>query len=184
MPKLNYGCGEATLEGYINVDTEKNKQVTPDVIADIKKSNLPFENEHFDEVVFMHCIEHIEKFWWPKFFEEFRRVLKKDGRLIMGYPEFEVCAKYFIENHKGGRDFWRKTLYGRQQWPGDYHVVPMRTEEVVVILSHYGFYDIKYGPEAEDEWNTFLVCKRGEMTLSIKELYRKEIVKIGEKQES
>jgi len=179
MPKLNYGCGESNLEGYINVDIIENELVKPDKVADIKKGPLPFDDGYFEEILFLHCIEHIEIPYWPYIFGEFQRLLQRGGRLVISWPEFEVCAKYFIENHKGHRDFWRHTLYGRQLYPGDYHLVPMRTDEVVLMLSRFGFYDIKYQPEEGEEWNTFLIAHNGEKRLSVKELYKQELAKIG-----
>ena len=171
--KLNIGCGENYLEGCVNIDTELT--IKCDTIADIKKGRLPFEDTSFETVIAMHVLEHIEIPYWPHFFEEVRRVLKKDGQLILAYPEFEICAKYFIENYKGGREFWRYTLYGRQQYPGDYHVVPMRTAEVISHLTSWGFADIKSCIEDNEEWSTFLQAKKGQALLTRPELYRKEL---------
>jgi len=173
--KLNYGCGEQPLEGYTNVDSVQNKITKPDLIADIKLGSLPFDNETFEEICALHCIEHIERGWWPRVFQEFHRILQPNGLLILAYPEFERCAHNFITNYKGARDFWRMTLYGRQDHPGDYHVVPMRTEEIISILNDFGFYDVQYGPEVDEDWSTFLTCKRGKKPVNREELYKKEM---------
>src|SRR6185436_18166651 len=102
--KLNYGCGEQPLEGYTNVDSVQNKITKPDLIADIKLGSLPFDNETFEEICALHCIEHIERGWWPRVFQEFHRILQPNGLLILAYPEFERCAHNFITNYKGARD--------------------------------------------------------------------------------
>lgn len=158
--KINYGCGESPLEGFINIDTEQNDLTKPDIVCDIKRSTLPFKDEEVEVICALHVLEHIEMGHWQRVFLEFHRVLMPNGQLILAYPEFEICAKYFIENHKGARDFWRRTLYGRQHYPGDYHVVPMRTPEVITNLKEYGFANIKYGPEVDEEWSTFLSCNK------------------------
>lgn len=175
MPKLNYGCGETLLEDYINIDTQTNAIVKPDKVCDIKLGKLPYEDEYFEEVMALHVIEHIEKFHWQKIFTEFYRVLKTDGDLILAYPEFERCAHNFITNFRGQREFWEQTLYGRQSHPGDYHVCAMRTDEVVAQLQCYGFYDVRYGEEVQEEWSTFLICKKGAPGLTTEALYKKEI---------
>lgn len=175
MPKLNYGCGEMHLDGYINVDAFKNELTKPDVVCDLKTSILPFGNDYFEEVCALHVLEHVERGYWQMFFEEFYRVLVPDGTLMIAYPEFERCAKNFIENYKGNRDFWRMTLYGRQSHPGDYHIVPMRTEEIIQNLNAYGFKDIKYGEEAQEEWSTFLICKKGERLKTRVDLLKSEV---------
>jgi hypothetical protein len=47
--KLNLGCGDKILEGYVNVDMSDNySKKKPDVEADVRA--LPFENEYADEV--------------------------------------------------------------------------------------------------------------------------------------
>jgi predicted SAM-dependent methyltransferase len=173
--KLNYGCGETKLPDCINVDVDAKGTVKPDVVCDIRKGNLPFEKDHFSTVYAMHVIEHIEQKYWPALFDEFRRVLEPEGKLILAYPEFEICAKYFIENYMGARDYWRMTLFGRQSWPGDYHVVPMRTPEVINYLRSYGFVDIKHTSEHEEGWSTFIACSKGINPPTRVELYKKEV---------
>src|SRR5438552_548245 len=118
--KINFGSGESKLEGFVNIDSEIITR--PDVVHDIRKNQLPFAKDSIDEIWFHHCVEHIELFNWSNVFTEFYRVLKMNGLLFMSYPEFEICSKYYLENYKGQRDFWRNCLYGRQLYPGDYHV--------------------------------------------------------------
>lgn len=179
MPKLNYGCGEEPLEGFVNVDCIKNDMTKPDVVCDLRKSNLPFKEDTFEMITFLHCIEHIERFHWDRVLIDFRRVLKDNGQLVIAYPEFEVCAKNFLENYKGARTYWRATLYGRQHHEGDFHVNPMRTPEVIEVLKLHGFKDIKYTPEPEFAWNTFLTCNKGNLPKNREDLYRKEVFGIN-----
>src|SRR5439155_16402597 len=138
LVKINYGAGELNLPGFINIDIEVSKEVKPDLIADLRKCPLPFKDDSVECIYMIHAIEHIEIKYWPRFFVEFYRVLLQDGHLVFAYPEFEICAQKFIENHKGMRDFWRAALYGRQLYPGDYHVVPMISSDLAESLKSYG----------------------------------------------
>jgi len=170
--RLNIGSGEAKLPDSINVDLESS--TNPDIICDIRNQRLPFEDEIFDEVYCIHNIEHVETQFWAHVITEFRRVLKQDGLLVFMYPEFEVCAKYFVENHLGMRDFWRACLYGRQLYPGDYHVTGMISSELANHLKHAGFVNVKWGPE--DEQPQYSVMKATKGILVNKELLlRREI---------
>lgn len=171
--KLNYGCGEAKLEGFINIDS--SELVKPDIICDIKKGNLPFKDEEIELIHCIHNLEHIELPFWPQLFSEFWRVLIPEGKLILAYPEFERCAINFIENSHGRRDWWRATLYGRQLYPGDYHVVPMITSEVIDALHCFGFNNIKAVPEPLEPYNTCLIAFKGQKALSREDVIRKEI---------
>ena len=58
--KLNLGCGDKILPGYINVDVmESRRGLKPDVICDLHQLT-PFENDSADEILSVHVIEH---FW-------------------------------------------------------------------------------------------------------------------------
>lgn len=171
--KINYGAGETKLKGYINIDIEES--VKPDLLLDIRKQPFPYENDSVDEITCIHNIEHIEYKYHETIFTEFHRVLKKDGRLFLAYPEFEICSKYFLENHKGLKDFWRATLYGRQLYPGDYHVTPMITRDLIWMLTDLGFVGIASNPEPMQEFNTFLVCFKGKKLRTHEDLVREEV---------
>jgi len=171
--KLNFGSGENYLPGYTNIDLEeKNK---PDLVLDIRKSPLPYDNESVELINMFHCLEHIELPYWPGIFLEFHRVLILEGELRLAYPEFETCAKYFIENFHGERDFFRWTLYGMQRWPGDYHVVPMVTGDVVNALFRYGFHEVKSGPEPTEPYNTFLTARKTILPKTREDILREQI---------
>lgn len=157
--KLNIGCGETKLEGFINIDMEPSAM--PDLIVDIRTGKLPYEDNSVEEIYCIHNIEHIEYRLQRQVLTEMWRVLEKDGKLILAYPEFEKCAENFIKNYKGMKDFFRATLYGLQRYQGDYHVTPMVTSDLIDSLLSIGFTSIQHTPEIEEPYNTFLVCHKG-----------------------
>ncbi len=55
--KLNLGCGQNRLEGYVNADREPS--VEPDVVMDLEEFPWPFEDDSVDEVVANHVLEHV-----------------------------------------------------------------------------------------------------------------------------
>lgn len=115
------------------------------------KESIPVKNGYFDEVWMFHMIEHLTKILRADVLFEINRVLKIGGTAIFTYPEFEKCAKNFIDNKDGNRDFWEATLYGRQSHSFDYHVVPMHTTLFKHELIDYGFKQIKSDIESETE---------------------------------
>lgn len=159
MLRLNLGCGEARLEGFVNVDIIENDVVKPDILCDVRRQRLPYEDGEVDDVYIIHCIEHIEIIYWDFIFTEVGRVLKPGGTFLLSYPEFGECAKRFINNTGNSRDFWRMTLYGRQLFPTDYHVSPMDSKMLKEMLDAYGFYRTSYRAESEAApYNTILVA--------------------------
>lgn len=81
--KLNIGSGLTRMEGFINVDRvqctdEKGNQYT-DIICDIEKEPLPFEDSSIDEIACFETLEHIENLIFVM--NEMWRVLKPEGIL-------------------------------------------------------------------------------------------------------
>lgn len=55
--KLNLGCGQNRMEGYVN--TDKEPLVEPDVVMDLEDFPWPFDDDSVDEVVANHVLEHV-----------------------------------------------------------------------------------------------------------------------------
>lgn len=170
---INYGCGENKLEGFVNVDIEESTK--PDLVCDLRRGPFPYENDSVDKIYMIHCIEHVEFDKWPLIFNEFYRVLKLGGELLLAYPEFSVCAKYFIDDFRGNREFWRKTLYGRQLYPGDYHITPMVSIDLAEQLITIGFDNAKFKADPDEEFNFWMYAVKGAAPLTRDDTFRNEI---------
>lgn len=90
--KINIGCNEWKLDGFINIDIDPN--VNPDMVAD--GMNLPFENESVDEIYAGHMLEHYALTEKP--LNEWYRVLKPGGKITITVPDVE---KGLSEYRKG-----------------------------------------------------------------------------------
>jgi SAM-dependent methyltransferase len=55
--KLNLGCGQNRIEGYVNADREPAAE--PDVVMDLEEFPWPFDDDSVDEVVANHVLEHV-----------------------------------------------------------------------------------------------------------------------------
>ena len=159
IKKLNLGCGFNKIPGYVNIDGER--ACKPDLVLDIVKKPLPFKKETISEVLFFHCIEHIRKEYHGKVLNEVYRVLKSGGNLIISYPNFWECAWRWKENIAGKRSFWEATLFGRQLYPGDYHVCAMDPGELTELLYQCGFYKISSRAEPDEVFNTITIATKG-----------------------
>ncbi len=82
---------------YTGIDISEGKNV--DIV--ISPYNFPFKNEEFDVVLCLSVIEHDLMFW--KTIAEVKRVLKKNGILIISAPEFPFPI------HKHPSDYYRFT---------------------------------------------------------------------------
>jgi hypothetical protein len=55
--KLNIGCGQNKIPGYVNTDREAS--VAPDVVMDLETFPWPFDESSVDEIIANHVLEHV-----------------------------------------------------------------------------------------------------------------------------
>ena len=137
--KLNLGCGEQKLEGYISVDLHNP---AADVQADMSK--LPYEDETIDEIYASHIIEHADYYQAKEWLTEWKRVLKTGGILILETPDFlESCKKFALLPEDQ-----QYTMYGhffaKAHVPGEIHKFLYTKREIWGQLASVGFSEIQF----------------------------------------
>lgn len=95
VKKLNLGCGNDTKEGYINLDSAKLPGV--DVVWDIEKLPLPFQNDEFEEILAQDILEHTE---YIPVLKDLHRILKTGGKLSIRVPHFTSKNNFADPTHK------------------------------------------------------------------------------------
>lgn len=91
--KLNLGCGNKKLPGFVNIDIRK--EVEPDVVDDITILSS-IKKESIDLIYACHVLEHI-KFWDVRqVLMRWNDILKPRGILRLSVPDMDaVFAHYF-----------------------------------------------------------------------------------------
>jgi len=80
-------CGIDISENVIN---EARKNIDEAFALDIQKDELPFVDNYFDSVILAEVIEHL---FLPEIaMEKIKKILKKDGSLIITTPNFLVFS--------------------------------------------------------------------------------------------
>jgi SAM-dependent methyltransferase len=121
--KLNLGCGDKILEGYVNVDVaESRKDMKPDVLCDLHDLSEHFEDNTADEILSVHVVEHFWRWEVEDILKEWVRVLKPGGKMILECPNLISACQQFLSNPdlhagpgpEGQRTMW--VFYGDPSW--------------------------------------------------------------------
>lgn len=101
--KLNIGCGQHRLDGWVNIDTASFPSV--DMIHDAR-TRFPYLDNSIDFVFSEHFIEHISLENGIIFFTEMYRLLKPGGVIRTAAPDLDVTIDQFV--HDSWRDDFKK----------------------------------------------------------------------------
>lgn len=120
--RLNLGCGDKILPGYVNVDVVASRAgKRPDVLCDLHDLSV-FPDNHADEIMAIHVVEHFWRWEVEDVLREWVRVLKPGGRMILECPNLVSACEEFLkdpdvfshEGKDGQRTMW--VFYGDPSW--------------------------------------------------------------------
>ncbi len=137
--RLNLGCGNNLLPGYVNIDRKTGDEVYP--LADYADNSV-------DEILASHILEHFShRGEVGKVLAEWHRVLKPDGTIKIAVPNFEWIARAYLSGQP--IDVQGYTMGGHID-PNDRHGAIFDREELCRDLRTVGFYDVRRWDAKED----------------------------------
>jgi predicted SAM-dependent methyltransferase len=92
--KLHLGCGPRFIPGFVHIDILKHPRV--DVVAAVDDLFMIPDNSA-DLIYACHVLEHFNRTRRGRVLQEWRRVLKPGGVLRVAVPDFEACARLYVE---------------------------------------------------------------------------------------
>ena len=103
---LDLGCGKQRKIKRLNaeiigLDVAKHPNV--DVVHDLNKLPLPFEDEEFDEIHASHVLEHLKFDIFSPLMDEIYRILKPNGIFFVKVPHWK--GKYAFDSPEHTRCF-------------------------------------------------------------------------------
>lgn len=172
LMKLNLGCGDTLLDGYLNADLyNPAAQVKADAF------NLPFPDERFDEIFACHIFEHLNPYKIADVLTSWKRVLKPGGKLIMEMPDILELCKNFEKSNKDERYRLLNCIYGTTQIEHP-HVFGWYPEILNDHLMYAGYENIVFMPAHVYHWgfNFRVECQKSTRDAIV----RPEVGKIAE----
>ena len=94
--KLNLGCGENRIDGFIGVD--KIKTLAVDVIHDLNIFPYPFPGSSADEIIMDNVLEHLEDV--ISVMEETYRLAAPGAIVMIKVPYFKSNSAFTDPTHK------------------------------------------------------------------------------------
>lgn len=98
--KINIG-GQKGRDRFPSGWTIVDMRDHADVVMDISKSKLPFDDNSVDAIYTSHTFEHIFPDRLPFVLSECRRVLKKNGVIRIVVPDIDIALKAYASRDMG-----------------------------------------------------------------------------------
>jgi predicted SAM-dependent methyltransferase len=136
--KLNLGCYNRKMHGFINVDILP--EFEPDVIDDVSKLNK-FKSNSVDLIYASHLLEHFPRRQTLNVLKRWYDVLKKDGVLRISVPDFEKIVRYYI--YTKDLEQVHGLLHAAQANEFDIHYISFDETYLKKCLETVGFKSIK-----------------------------------------
>jgi len=152
--KLNLGCGDKILPGYVNVDVAESRAgKKPDVLCDLHRL-AQFKDDSADEILSVHVVEHFWRWEVVDVLKEWVRVLKPGGRMVLECPNLRSACEAFLANPElhagpgpeGQRTMW--VFYGDPSWhdPLMVHRWGYTPQSLAALMAEVGLVNIRQEP--------------------------------------
>ena len=113
---LNFGCGNTKKEGEIGVDIIKTDAT--DIVCDLDKYPLPFEDSSIDKIYSNHCFEHIIDL--VALMTDMHRILKPGGIVDFTVPHVSNIEYFRDPTHKTPFIYTTMDYFIKDQKPIEY----------------------------------------------------------------
>lgn len=138
--KLNLGCCDLPLAGYVNIDYSTSPHIKADLVADVLNLSDHFAPESVDEIWFAHGIEHLRPDQIDDAVDHWRSLLKPGGTLGLVTPDFRALVQHYLAGDISLEKMNHEFLYSYVQ--EDLHKSMHDQASHFQLLSRHGFTDI------------------------------------------
>jgi predicted SAM-dependent methyltransferase len=140
--KLNLGCGNDLLKGYINCDRyniNADRQIDATDLVD-------FADNSVDEIYASHLIEHFDFYQAQDVLREWNRALKPGGLLVIETPDLLESCRKFVESDQEVRSMMYGHFFAKPWIAGEIHKFLYTKEQLEAFLMNTGFFGVLFMP--------------------------------------
>ena len=134
--KVNLGCGDDVLVGYVNLDARP----TGDVVGDV--TQLPWDDASITEMRAMDILEHFPVSRTSDILHEWRRVLSVGALMVLRVPNMQALGD-LISHDDGQCELYIRNVYGGHRWGYDgsldSHLTGWTPRLLELLLQRCGF---------------------------------------------
>lgn len=141
--KLNVGCGTDIREGWTNLDIRELPGV--DIVCNMSEG-IPLEDGSVDEILAQDILEHFPLDQTDQILSEWNRILRDHGYIRIEVPDLEtqvkdwLCGKTVpIYEGQDPTERFSQIVYGKQDYPGNFHYQMFDRIRLSKILAKNGF---------------------------------------------
>jgi predicted SAM-dependent methyltransferase len=153
--KLNIACGKQTWDSFFCVDAVAHPKATraPDLLHAFQFDGygnllnpLPLDDGCAEELHSYHFLEHVYRWQSVALVDEFHRLLKPGGLLVLELPNIEAAARNLLAGMDDQMAMW--PLYGDPGHRDEFmcHRWGYTPKTVYSLLAICGFSEIKIKP--------------------------------------
>ncbi len=137
--KLNVGCGWRDFgSDWVHIDGGEYLHLNSSDII-----NLPYDDDSVDLLYSSHTFEYFDRIEALDVLYEWKRVLKKGGKIQLAVPDFEKIVKMYQDGYP--LDAFDGMLFGRMFMGSEkiYHKTTYDFNSLKAILTSIGFKNVK-----------------------------------------
>lgn len=138
--KLHLGCGERYIPGFKHIDIVVHPHI--DMVTSIDDLSM-IEDNSASLVYACHVLEHFKFRSCKRVLLEWNRVLKPGGLLRLAVPDFEACAKLYLEGKATLKDI-QGPIVGGQTYLYNFHYSIFDFTSLSELLESSGYCDIRH----------------------------------------
>lgn len=138
--KLNLGCCDLPLEGWVNIDNSTSSHIKADLVADVLNLSPHFSPQSVDEIYAGHLIEHLYPQDADKAVDHWKSLLKPGGCLTLVTPDFRVLVEHYLAGDLSLEKMHNDFTYSYVQ--ESHHRWLYDLETLMELLANHGFKDL------------------------------------------